>query len=111
MITIQLNLTAGALEAYEAEVAAYNATNGTALTNEEYGALKLSAAALQKKERAIEARATKMAATAKLLPDATRVQLTDDISALITTAVQTHAATLTGEAQAAFLAAVEAANA
>ena len=52
-----------------------------------------------------------MAATAKLLPDAMRVQLTDDISALITIAVQAHAATLAGDEQTAFLAAVAAANA
>jgi len=111
MITIQLDLSDGALEAYESEVAAYNAANGTSLTNEQYGALKLGAAALQKKEQAIEARAAKMAATAKLLPDAMRVQLTEDIRALITTAVQAHTATLAGDEQTAFLAAVATVNA
>lgn len=110
-ITITLPLEDGELEAYQAEVAAYNALNGTSLTPGEYGAAKLTADAKAGKAAAIKARADRMTATAQLLPDDARARLTDTIQADITAEIAAHVASLSDDERVAFLARVNAINA
>lgn len=105
-INITLDLEDGELDAYQAELAAYNSANGTTLNEAEFGAAKLRAEAAARKQAAIADRAARMTATARLLPDTSREQLTGDISSLIQSAVAAHAATLSGDAQQEFLDAV-----
>ena len=84
-INITLTLEDGELEAYQAEVAAYNTANSTSLTDAEYGALKLRSDALAGKIRAIDAKAAQIAAAAKSLPDDKRLSFTAQVEQLYAT--------------------------